>query len=516
MDKARYNNEKEANRVKKTMRLLLASLLLMAAICMFSCGNDDGDATRGSEDNAAGGSDAQQSEPEIKDSLPEGLEFGGIAINLLIPGGEVNQVTMDEFYAESDTGDIINDAVYRRNMAVEERLNLKLNVICGPDLHHWDEMNKMIRTSILANDDAYQLIAGWSARAPALALDGLFLDLKTLSYLNLSEPWWTQSITEELTLGGKLHFAAGDMTTSMIASCSVIFFNKKLQQDYTVPDLYQIVLDGKWTLDYMDGLSRGISSDLNGDGIMDENDLYGAAYTTLNVVDGFLQSSNIKMTRNDDRGMPYLDMEYEKIGVLIDKAYTLLYENPGAYTLQGDNFENLVCKQFDMFKNDQVLLLPQVLLPNFIGQLRDMKSDYGIIPYPKFDEFQEKYLSRIWDIVSLMCVPLNCGAPDAVGALMEAMGSESYRNLTPVYYETALKIKYSRDSISSQMIDIIREGAYLNFASIYNESIEYPWFCMRDLMTNKRNNFSSWHEKNEPRIAKRINSVIEKYLDSET
>jgi len=501
----------------KHIAIILVLLLLTSTlfVVISSCGGtDDKNPVQDSDDKSTADSiEPEQKEEAIKDSLPEGLDFEGAVINLLIPGGEVNQVTMDEFYAERETGDIINDAVYRRNMAAEERLNVKLNVICGPDLHHWDEMNRMIRNSITSGDNSYQLIAGWSARAPALALDGLFLDLKPLSYLNLSEPWWNQSISEELTLGGKLHFAVGDMTTSMIASCSVIFFNKKLQQDYTIPDLYQIALDGKWTLDYMDEISKSISSDLNGDGIMDENDLYGAAYTTLNVVDGFLQSSNIKMTKNDDRGMPYLDMEYEKIDDLINKIYRLLYENPGAYTLQGDNFENLVCKQFDMFKNNQVLLLPQVLLPNFIGQLRDMEADYGIIPYPKFDEAQEKYLCRIWDIVSLMCIPVNCDVPEAVGAFMEAMGSESYRKLTPVYYETALKIKYSRDEVSSQMIDIIREGAYLNFASIYNESIDNPWFCMRDLMTNKRNNFASWYERNEPRIAKKINTVVEKYLD---
>ena len=502
--------------MKKFFAFVLTLSLLTATIFMPSCGSNEGDPNRDSDGKNGGDFDEQgQLETESTDSLPDGLDFDGAVINLLIPGGEVNQVTMDEFYAESETGDIINDAVYRRNMAAEERLNVTLNVICGPDLHHWDEMNKMIRTSILSADNAYQLIAGWSARAPALALDGLFFNLKDLSYLNLSEPWWTQSISEELTLGGKLHFAVGDMTTSLIASCSVIFFNKRLQQDYSVPDLYEVVLDGKWTIDYMDELSRGISSDLNGDGIMDEKDLYGAAYTTLNVVDGFLQSSNIKMTKNDEKGIPYLDMEAEKIGILIDKIYNLLYENQGAYTLQGDNFENLVCKQFDMFKNDQVLLLPEVLLPNFIGQLRDMKSDYGIIPYPKFDGAQEKYLSRIWDIVSLMCVPINCDVPEAVGAFMEAMGSESYRKLTPVYYETALKIKYSRDDISAKMIDIIREGAYLNFASIYNESIDNPWFCMRELMTNKSNNFASWYERNEPRIANRINRIMEKYLESD-
>ncbi|MCL2815505.1 MAG: hypothetical protein FWD23_12965, partial [Oscillospiraceae bacterium] len=173
--------------MKKHIAFVLILSLLISIVFIPSCGEtDEKTPVRDSDgENAVDPVDPEQNEAALKDSLPEDLDFEGAVVNLLIPGGEVNQVTMDEFYAERETGDIINDAVYRRNMAAEERLNVKLNVICGPDLHHWDEMNRMIRNSIASGDNSYQLIAGWSARAPALALDGLFLDMKPLPYLNL-------------------------------------------------------------------------------------------------------------------------------------------------------------------------------------------------------------------------------------------------------------------------------------------------------------------------------------------
>ena len=120
-----------------------------------------------------------------------------------------------------------------------------------------------------------------------------------------------------------------------------------------------------------------------------------------------------------------------------------------------------------------------------------MTSDYGIIPYPKFDEAQEQYLTRIQDAVALVCVPITLfdEKTEAVGAALEALAAESYRNVTAVYFEVAMKVKYSRDDISSQMLDIVRGGAYLNFASIYNESIGNPWFVMRTLMGAKKKDF---------------------------
>jgi hypothetical protein len=186
----------------------------------------------------------------------------------------------------------------------------------------------------------------------------------------------------------------------------------------------------------------------------------------------------------------------------VEKIYSFCYENPGVsvQTLGSGVSGN-------MFKNNQALMIPGWLISATEG-LRDMTADYSIIPYPKYDEAQEKYLARIQDGVSLLCLPVNCTKTEAVCAFLEAMASESYKNLSPVYFDTAMKVKYARDETASKVLDIIREGAYLNFAGVYNESIGYPWFVLRQLMPEKSSNFASWYEKNEPVI----NSALEKLV----
>jgi len=479
-------------------------LLLLFAYAALSCGSDKAGENTETSKPDSGAPDEGEVAAEIRDSLPDDLDFGGETLTMHVrkDGGIAPNVF--EFYVEGEIGDIVNDIIYRRNKAVEDRLNIKMNVLGDHGWEAYDQAVTHIRTNIMAGDATYDLIAGWSARIPALSVQGLLMDLYELPYIKLSEPWWNQIITEELTINKKLNFAVGDGNSSALAACMVMFVNNSVQREYGLPNLYDVVFEGNWTLDYMGDLIKSVSKDLNGDGIMDENDLYGAYMTNYNQWDGFMQASNIKMTKKDPGGMPYLDVEYDKLANLVGKVYSLVYENAGSYVKKGNVGEDSASF---MFENDQVLLWPGSLVVA-ISNFRSMESDYSIIPYPKYDTVQEQYFSRIQDAVSLFCVPNNCVRTELVGAFMEAVSSESYKNVSPAYFDVAMKIKYARDETSAKMLDMIREGAYLNFAGIYNESIGYPWHVMRQLMSAKSNNFASWWEKNEPKIVKAIDKLV--------
>ena len=480
----------------KNLTKIISIFLIFALviIALISCKTDTGKTKEKTTSDNDSNSDVLDSENSdvIKDSLPDNLDFNGASLSIFTRG-DCNIVTdVPEFGVEIENGDIVNDAIYNRDKAVEERLNIKLNVIAGAGWQDYNSDVNKIRASISAGDNSYDLIAGWSARIPSLSVEGLLMNLHDLPYLNLTEPWWNKIIVDEMTINNKLHFAVGDGNASYLANCMVIFANNKIQQEYGLPNIYDLVFEGKWTLDYMSDVVKDIHKDLNGDGIMNENDLYGAYISEGNRVDGFLQGSNIKMTKKDENGIPYLDMEYEKISVLVDKVYNLIYNNEGSYVKKNDFW----VYSNEMFKNNQILFAPGWLVVAAID-LRDMETDYSIIPYPKYDEEQEQYFTRIQDGVSLFCVPINSNKLEVTGAFMEAVASESYKNISPVYFDVAMKVKYARDETSSKMLDIIREGAYLNFASIYNESIGNPWFVMRDLMSAKNKNFASWYDKNQ-------------------
>ncbi|GHU38641.1 hypothetical protein FACS1894105_12800 [Clostridia bacterium] len=322
-----------------------------------------------------------------------------------------------------------------------------------------------------------------------------------LPHLDLSEKWWNKTAVEELTVAGKLHLATGDANLTSISGASVIFVNQQVQYENAVPDLYQVVFDGGWTLDYMSELARSAYKDLNGNGKSDKEDQFGTAFNQWSAVAGFMQSSGIKFTSRDENGIPYLDAEQEKLATLADKVYNLLYSNEGVW------FDSALLAE-GMLKNNRLLFAPNFLSAAMFV-FRDMEADYSILPYPKFDSEQEKYHTRI-DGTNLLCVPINCNIPEAVGAFMEATASESYKSVSPVYFNTAMKSKYARDETSEKMLDIIRDGGYVNFASVYGNSFGGPWGVLTSLIERKNNNFASWYEKNEPIMKAGLEELVNK------
>jgi hypothetical protein len=144
---------------------------------------------------------------------------------------------------------------------------------------------------------------------------------------------------------------------------------------------------------------------------------------------------------------------------------------------------------------------------------KSMEGDFGILPCPKFDENQKEYRTVAHDTYSLFCIPITCSRRELVGAAAEAMAAESYRKVTPAYFETALKVKYTRDEESSQMLDIILRGATFNFGVVYSGAIDNVGYIMRDLLlfNDKNKSFAAYWEKREEKYQRELDKVIDKF-----
>ena len=152
-----------------------------------------------------------------------------------------------------------------------------------------------------------------------------------------------------------------------------------------------------------------------------------------------------------------------------------------------------------------------MFLPELLGNaqdLRGMNTDFGIVPYPKWDEHQEKYLTTSVAYFSMFCVPTTVKNLEMTGAVMEALCAESYKKVIPAFYEVALKSKYSRDDESAEMIDIIRSGLTFDFGKVYVTELAYSMNILRELMSNKKHDFVSTFEKNEKSYNKALEKVI--------
>lgn len=492
--------------LKHTLCLIFAGVLLLS-----SCAAGENAPESTAPETA--GADTVQEETEITrentpDNLPADLKFSGETVVFHVRGDDN---CIKEFQTEELTGEAINDARYHRNIAVSERLNVKLDVAIGDGWEKYNNTVSAIRASIQAADGAYDVIAGWSARIPSLSLEGLFLDAQTIPYLDLEMPWWNQSCRTELKIGNRLFFVTGDITQSVIDPMFVYVFNQKVAADHGIEDPYTVVNEGRWTLDYVRQQTSDLGTDLNGDGKMDENDFWGLATFQVNGMDNYMQSARVSLMKRDAEGMPVLDVDMERMTTLIEKVYALCFENPGGYVAGATEGSIALAA----FKEDRALYTTMAM-SSVRTDLAEMESDFGILPYPKLNEAQSEYGTRVQDSLTLFSVPIDCQKVDIAGATMEAIAAENYRKVTPTVYDVAMKTKYSRDPESAAMIDLIQASVLINFESIYNESIGNPWFIMRFMMQNKNKDFASYWAKEQGKVEKALKKAVTQIREMDT
>nr|MBQ4319687.1 hypothetical protein [Clostridia bacterium] len=158
---------------------------------------------------------------------------------------------------------------------------------------------------------------------------------------------------------------------------------------------------------------------------------------------------------------------------------------------------------------NQALFIPARVITLY-DQLRGMDIDYGVIPYPKFNEEQEEYLTGLVDNYSLICVPTTAGDPDFSGFMLEALSAETYRSVVYQYYDVALQTKYTRDDQSIEMLDTIMAGRNYDIATMLAASMGGSRTIIRKMIVDKNNNFASFYAANESAY----NAAMEKIADA--
>ena len=244
------------------------------------------------------------------------------------------------------------------------------------------------------------------------------------------------------------------------------------------------------------------SADLNGDGIMDDQDQYGFAAELGWQFGSLLASCDQLIFGKDDDGLPVIACDNEKTQLALEKAAMLLYRDDSSFTWAYTN-------EYDpnqggtppvAFDNNRSMfyLTPLSLATTF----RDTTVDYGIIPLPKFDETQSGYLTLNW--AGFMCVPSSVADPECVGLVSEMLAAESCRTVMPAFYDVLLGEKIALDPDAKEMLDILFDN------TIYDLGVNLGYYslCSSQISNDSPNN-TSYLASNRAAIEKTINDYIE-------
>ena len=507
--------------MKKNLALLFA--LLLAGQTLIACGDAAKDPAETQEniDVTEALTEAVTEEAREYANLPE-KDFGGadakIFIAYNVETGTTNfGVSKNEFGAHEENGDIVNDTRYQRNTTVEEQFNVNIvDYDYNMENNLMQHVHDMVRTAvdklIMAgdNDYAFMILPGYTVCT--MAMEGSLQDLNSMQYLALDKPWWDQKANADLTIMDHLFFTTGDISTADNDATCTVLFNKSVAENFDLPNIYDLVLDGKWTLEKFYSLCADVSRDLNGDGKYDQTDQYGAMVWD-DIAMAVVNSTGDKCAATDENGNVILTLNNERTVNALSK-----YIEFGRDTSQCFQYQRAVDTSdtvaINMFSGDQVLFFLQLM--QIVPKLRDMEADFGIIPFPKYDEAQDSYYNTVgsWHSV-FFCVPMGTADPEMSTIIAEALACESKYTVTDAYYDVNLKTKAARDEQSSAMLDIIFDtrvydlGWYYQFGG-YNEEV------MNLVRLNyAAKEFTSMYAKKEASAQKKVDKLNDAFADFE-
>jgi len=512
--------------------LVLSMVLVLFAACGGEPAKTQQQKTEASTQTETKGQDPDKDEwgrDKVDSSLPTDLNFNGETVNIYV--GDYHK---SDLFTDALNDDIINDAVYNRNIKVEEELGVELNWILFEGNPSDTAFASSIDTAVFNDTGDYDIAMGYGYFLPSVIQLMTYSNLYEIPYLDFEKPWWNQIYVEQATLSDQMYTCVGDLSLASTYNAGCIFFNKRLADEHYgdiggADGIYKLVMDGEWTIDKFTELVKDKWIDSDGDGQKSEGDFiaFGSIWSGPIPCDSFQYGMDAPITRDDENGIPYLTYNTEKTVNALNKLYTLAYECDGVLSNQSYYNNGTAREMFqNKFINANMIFYAYTL--SFANQLGDMKDDYGLLPMPKFDTKQDKYYTSQSDTYTAFAIPAgieNHMCSDGTtsrdylaGAVLEKLNEESYRTVAPNYFEVVMKYRYIRSENSEdydlKVYDLILEGNNFNFGLIYSNLYGNVSFKFRHMIgKDASNDFASMWSSIESDVTSKFEDTISFFTD---
>lgn len=453
--------------MKKILCVLMAGCIL--AYLLSGCSN-----SQSKIDYSAETPEAELPIESETEGLPFDLpntDYNGASVTImsaLVEGTDTSTRFAEFFYDEELAGEGVNDAVFQRNSMVEDILNV---IILNNDVKR-ENISGVMKKNTSSGDTSIDIYTPLLGDLLGVITDSYLINLYDMPGMDIENPWWDSALNRDLGIAGKMYMQGGDILFSFKEQHAFMGVNKKLLTQYNIEIPYDIVLEGKWTLDVLHDLCCNLTDDLNGDGVLDHNDRFGYTHTSSSSYSLFVAAGGCVAELNSE-GKPVFTNDMEKNIAVLEKLSKIYSDQNIFYDVNkmpdGWNTNR------EMFMNDQVVFRPASIYN--LQSCREMVSDFGILPYPKYDENQEEYLHCPgMSGMQVIAIPVTNMRLELTGSVLETLAYYSKDTTVEAYYEANLHGKVSRDDKSRQMLDVIFTNV------IYDLSYTYGWGQMEKVV----------------------------------
>lgn len=384
---------------------------------------------------------------------------------IIVRGASAGTYQSDDFTTDSELyGELLNEAVQKRNDMVEELYNVTLNVVKS------DSITSDILLDCQSSLGSYDAIMPTLSSLSTLAGEGYLFDLKTLDNFDENAPWYDQNCSEAFSINDQLYFTTGDITILNKVNTPSILFNKEMAKKYfPEEDFYQLARDKQWTFDKLVESAKEVAYMATPDGSYSDDNIYGMV-TSYADSSGFYGSSGELICGKDSDDLPYLAIgSTQRSTTIAQKVLETMSEGSGTWLIFAQECEEPIWDtSFAVFYEGRALFRPSAF--SATTKLRSLSQiEFGVLPMPLMDETQTEYFSYCGSGETAgIAIPICAQDPEFSAYMIEAYSAWAKNFITKAYYEVNLRYRDLRDDESEEMLDVIFGNIVYDIGECYN------------------------------------------------
>jgi hypothetical protein len=240
------------------------------------------------------------------------------------------------------------------------------------------------------------------------------------------------------------------------------------------------------------------------------DDQFGFATSDMSS-DGLMYASGVSLSSKDSDDYPIIHTDMDKLTSVIVKAGEIMSDADTTIITT----KNGITTSDDLrllFEGGRALFFGEVMA--CVTRMRNSTTDFGLIPFPKYDLAQEDYYHFVHKTAGKgVCIPTTQPDPEMAGLIIEAMAAKSVGTVTEAYYDKALTYKYMRDEESAKMLDMILASRIYDLAYIYDWGSLYTQ--LKSLINTGKDTVASTWDKKMAAVEKALTKTVDAYKENE-
>ena len=417
-------------------------------------------------------------------------------------------------YIDNDemNGEPMNDAVIERNDRVKEKYNCEIvkRQIEGPAAY--------TSTASKSGTVDFDITYDWGTRLSEGILEGLYYDLNSVDYVDLSQSYWAPSTHEDLTVADKLCLFTNDITMNRLGYSYLLVFNKTLIERYNLETPYDLVEQNRWTFDKYFEMIKDIHEDVNGNTESDAEDIFGADVCNVGMALDCAGMPLDYVVKNED-GSYKLNVYTEKLVQIYNEYAAKIEISEGVFRGFCDEYDSSLYKNPEQqvrktgFGSGHLVFMAVYMA--YTEDFCEMTDDYGVVPYPKYNDAQQEYYSFIEPYAPMFGIVRQSPSLDDIGIVLEYMAYESENLLLPAFYEQTIKNKRMNDERDDKMLDIVRDTAhYITYRVYERGGKDGEWEPISGMLSDmlSSGNFGSVNKKYKDTAQQWLNDFYDSML----